>query len=317
MFAPIKYLLVDSAALLLINLAAAPLPRPRPVAVLEVWLTQGTELSIISCLQSRGRNFHVFMSWHWWQQACKHSPAAQSSTTVLTPFTIPRTKWSNARPPELRHREMLTTTDADRRDSEIVFPISVDMTNVQTPALFWRWTTAIFVANNISHTLSRHEADAEDQTFLCPNIFLNDTVTWHTLVSNTWYLWTIRSSESLRWVSRRMTKQTQARSWSWLLVSVYGCCRLCRLVTPAITPSQCGQRAQLMLLMTNGEGILLLMTTSIIYIQMLLGATQSHKSECYTFHPGIIDCVFVLTGNTSLNTSINNIPYYPILWLFQ
>ena len=149
---------------------AAPLPRPRPVAVLEVWLIQGTELSIISCLQSRGRNFHVFMSWHWWQQACKHSPAAQSSTTVLTPFTIPRTKWSNARPPELRHREMLTTTDADSRDSGIVFPISVDMTNVQTPALFWRWTTAIFVANNISHTLSRQ--DAEDQTLLCPNIFI-------------------------------------------------------------------------------------------------------------------------------------------------
>ena len=50
--------------------------------------------------------------------------------------SIPRTKWSNARPPELRHREMLTTTDADSRDSGIVFPISVDMTNVQTPALF-------------------------------------------------------------------------------------------------------------------------------------------------------------------------------------
>ena len=175
MFAPIKYLLVDSAALLLINPAAAPLP-PAPASGGAGGLTDtGTELSIISCLQSRGRNFHVFMSWHWWQQACKHSPAAQSSTTVLTPFTIPRTKWSNARPPELRHREMLTTTDADSRDSGIVFPISVDMTNVQTPALFWRWTTAIFVANNISHTLSRH--DAEEQTLLCPNIFINDTET--------------------------------------------------------------------------------------------------------------------------------------------
>ena len=43
-------------------------------------------------------------------------------------------KWSNARLPELRYREM--QTDADRRDSGIVFPISVDMTNVQTPALF-------------------------------------------------------------------------------------------------------------------------------------------------------------------------------------
>ena len=114
-----------------------------------------------------------------------------------------------------------------------------------------------------------------------------------------------------------MTKQTQARSWSWLLVSVYGCCRLRRLVTPAITPSQCGQRAQLMLLMTNGEGILLMMTTSIIYIQMLLGATQSHKSECYTFHPGIIDCVFVLTGNTSLNTLLPYTMTVPIVWTLR
>ena len=86
MFALIKYLLVDSAALLLINPARCS--APRPAAVLEVWLTQGTELSIISCLQSRGRNFHVFMSWHWWQQACKHSPKAQSSTIILTPFHV-------------------------------------------------------------------------------------------------------------------------------------------------------------------------------------------------------------------------------------
>ena len=169
---------------------------------------------------------------------------------------------------------MLTTTDADSRDSGIVFPISVDMTNVQTPALFWRWTTAIFVANNISHTLSRH--DAEEQTFLCPSFWIKRKPRQHLYLIHD-YLCTIRSSESLWWVSRTMTKQTQARSWSWLLVSVYGCCRLRRLVTPAITPSQ---RAQLMLLMTNGEGILLLMTTSIIliYIQMLLGATQIHKS---------------------------------------
>ena len=103
------------------------------------------------------------------------------------------------------------------------------------------------------------------------------------------YLCTIRSSESLWWVSRTMTKQTQARSWSWLLVSVYGCCRLRRLVTPAITPSQ---RAQLMLLMTNGEGILLLMTTSIIliYIQMLLGATQSQQSEWFLVSINISCC---------------------------
>ena len=38
------------------------------------------------------------------------------------------------------------------------------------------------MANNISHTLSRHEADAEDQTFLCPNISLNDTETLPTLI---------------------------------------------------------------------------------------------------------------------------------------
>ena len=60
MFAPIKYLLVDSAALLLINLAAAPLPRPRPVAVLEVWLTQGRS-SVLSPVSSQEGGIFMFL----------------------------------------------------------------------------------------------------------------------------------------------------------------------------------------------------------------------------------------------------------------
>ena len=60
MFAPIKYLLVDSAALLLINPAAAPLPRPRPVAVLEVWLTQGRS-SVLSPVSSQEGGIFMFL----------------------------------------------------------------------------------------------------------------------------------------------------------------------------------------------------------------------------------------------------------------
>ena len=191
---------------------AAPLPRPRPVAVLEVWLTQGRS-SVLSPVSSQEGGIFMFLC-----------PGIDGSKLVNThPQLKVRLQFSLHSPFHEQNGQMHVhlncgiercwqQPDADSRDSGIVFPISVDMTNVQTPALFWRWTTAIFVANNISHTLSRHEADAEDQTFLCPNIFLNDTETWPTLVSNTWYLWTIRSSESLWWVSRRMTKQTQALS---------------------------------------------------------------------------------------------------------